>query len=93
MESARTFLWLTFSALCMFLFIEWNEQTARTTFTAIEQNETTTPKTEYSETVEASSSSFQEDLPTIDSNTAGVSETVAQRSETASLSNSLLSVS
>ena len=92
MESARTFLWLTFGALCMFLFVEWNEQSARTTFTAVEQNETATPKTEYSDTAEASSSSFQENLPTIDSNTVGVSETVAQRSETASLSNSVLSI-
>ena len=92
MESARTFLWLTFGALCLFLFIEWNEQGARTTFTAVEQNETATPKTEYSDTAEASSSSFQENLPTIDSNTVGVSETVAQRSETASLSNSVLSI-
>ena len=73
MESARTFLWLTFGALCMFLFIEWNQQNARTTLTAVEQNETATPKTEYSDNAEASSSSFQENLPTIDSNTVGVS--------------------
>ena len=92
MESARTFLWLTFGALCMFLFVEWNEQSARTTFTAVEQNERATPKTEYNDTAEASSSSFQDNLPTIDSNTVGVSEAVAQRSETASLSNSVLSI-
>ena len=85
MESARTFLWLTFGALCMFLFVEWNEQSARTTFTAVEQNQRATPKTEYNDTAEASSSSFQDNLPTIDSNTVGVSEAVAQRSETAQL--------
>jgi len=92
MESARTFLWLTFGALCMFLFIEWNEQSSRTTFAVAEQNETATPGTEYSDNAEASSSSFQENLPTIDSNIVRVLETAAKRSETTSLSNSVLSI-
>jgi YidC/Oxa1 family membrane protein insertase len=92
MESARTFLWLTFGALGMFLFIEWSEQSARTTFVETEQAKTDTAKKEYSDIAEASSSSFQENLPTIDSNTVGVSDTVPQRSETASLSNNVLSI-
>ena len=92
MESARTFLWLTFGALCMFLFVEWSEQNARIAPTVAEQNEIAAPKAEYSDNAEASSSSFQKNLPTIDNNTVGVSETVAQRSETASLSNSVLSI-
>ena len=92
MESARTFLWLTFGALGMFLFIEWSEQNARTSFVEPEQAETGAPKKEYNDNAEASSSSFQENLPTIDSNTVGVTETVTQRLETTSLSNSVLSI-
>ena len=49
MESARTFLWLTFGALGMFLFIEWNEQSTRTTFAEVEQTETGTTKKEYND--------------------------------------------
>jgi len=92
MESARTFLWLTFGALCMFLFVEWNEQNARTTFAEAEQAATPTTTKEYNDNPEASSSSFQESLPTIDNNAVGLSEMVAQRSETTSLSNSVLSI-
>ena len=92
MESARTFLWLTFGALCMFIFIEWNEQNARTSFTGVEQTETRAPNKEYSDNAQASSSLFQENLPVIDNKTVGVSETIAQRSETAKISNSVLSI-
>jgi len=92
MESARTFLWLTFGALCMFLFVEWNEQDARTTSAEAEQTATPTTTKEYNDNPEASSSSFQESLPTIDNNAVGLSEMVAQRSETTSLSNSVLSI-
>ena len=92
MESARTFLWLTFGALCMFLFVEWNEQNASTTFAEAEQATTPTTTKEYNDNPEASSSSFQESLPTINNNAVGLSEMVAQRAETTSLSNSVLSI-
>ena len=92
MESARTFLWLTFGALCMFLFVEWNEQNARTTPAKAELTATPSTTKEYNDNPGARSSSFQESLPTIDNNAVGLSEMVAQRSETTSLSNSVLSI-
>ncbi len=76
----------------MFLFVEWNEQNASTTFAEAEQAATPTSTKEYNDNPEASSSSFQESLPTINNNTVGLSEMVAQRSETTSLSNSVLSI-
>ena len=90
MESARTFLWLTFGALCLFLFVEWNEQKARTSFTGTSQAETKTPEKENN--AKTRSAEFQENLPTIDSKTTGIIETVAQRAETTTLSNSVLSI-
>ena len=77
MESARTFLWLSFGALCLFLFVEWNEQNARTSFTEPDRLETKATPNENN--AESSSAAFQENLPTIDNKTAGVLEGVAQR--------------
>ena len=94
MESARTFLWLSFGALCLFLFIEWNEQNTRTSFTEPDRLETKATPNENN--AESSSAAFQENLPTIDSKTVGVLEGVAQRAaqkvETTTLSNNVLSI-
>ena len=94
MESARTFLWLSFGALCLFLFVEWNEQNARTSFTEPDRLETKATPNENN--AESSSAAFQENLPTIDSKTVGVLEGVAQRAaqkvETTTLSNNVLSI-
>ena len=94
MESARTFLWLSFGALCLFLFVEWNEQNARTSFTEPDRLETRATPNENN--AESSSAAFQENLPTIDSKTVGVLEGVAQRAaqkvETTTLSNNVLSI-
>ena len=94
MESARTFLWLSFGALCLFLFVEWNEQNARTSFTEPDRLETKATPNENN--AESSSAAFQENLPTIDNKTAGVLEGVAQRAaqkaETTTLSNNVLSI-
>ena len=94
MESARTFLWLSFGALCLFLFVEWNEQNARTSFTEPDRLETKATPNENN--AESSSAAFQENLPTIDSKTVGVLEGVAQRDaqkvETTILSNNVLSI-
>lgn len=94
MESARTFLWLSFGALCLFLFVEWNEQNARTSFTEPDRLETKATPNENN--AENSSAAFQENLPTIDSKTVGVLEGVAQRAaqkvETTTLSNNVLSI-
>ena len=94
MESARTFLWLSFGALCLFLFVEWNEQNVRTSFTEPDRLETKATPNENN--AESSSAAFQENLPTIDSKTVGVLEGVAQRAaqkvETTTLSNNVLSI-
>ena len=94
MESARTFLWLSFGALCLFLFVEWNEQNARTGFTEADRSEAiATPK---ENNAESSSAAFQENLPTVDNKTVGVLEGVApsaaQKVETTTLSNNVLSI-
>ena len=94
MESARTFLWLTFGALIMFLFIEWNNQGR---IGAPETNQETNlmeAPTDTTPDAQISSESFQENLPSISSNnTVMTPDTVSRKLETISLSNNVLSIS
>ena len=58
MESARTFLWLTFSALCVFLYIEWSNQDIALGYDSNQEN----PAQELGQTLntsDESSESFQ----------------------------------
>ena len=93
MESARTFLWLTFSALCVFLFIEWNNQGTALEIVSNQQNPTPRTLQQNLNTSDQSSESFQENLPRI--NTA---EPVANTNnpiatpEATTISNNLLSI-
>ena len=93
MESARTILWLAVGALSMFLFIEWNEQNQRASFSATEETPQERPEKQYSDNAESSSSSFQSNLPSITNSESVVStENSAERPETTTLSNNVLSI-
>ena len=59
MESARTFLWLTFSALCVFLFIEWNNQGTALEFEGSQENPVPRALQQNPNTSDQSSESFQ----------------------------------
>ena len=65
MESARTFLWLTFSALCVFLFIEWNNQGTAPEFESNQENPASRKLQQNPNTSDQSSESFQDNLPSI----------------------------
>ena len=94
MESARTFLWLTCGVLIMFLFIEWNDPGVvqppeRTQESSLMQ----APADNVSDD-QYSSESFQDDLPSISANNSVITlDTSSNRSETITLSNSVLSIS
>ena len=94
MESARTFLWLTCGVLCMFLFIEWNDQSRGTPAeTTNEANIIQSPADNASGAF-LSSESFQDDLPSISANNSVITpNTTSSRSETITLSNNVLSIS
>jgi len=93
MESARTILWLAVGALSMFLFIEWNEQNQRASFSATEETPQERAEKQYSDNAESSSSSFQSNLPSITNSESVVStENSAERPETTTLSNNVLSI-
>ncbi len=94
MESARTFLWLTLGALCMFLYIEWNDQNGQEELQiSLDKNQFLAPADIATE-AQNRSESFQENLPNITSD-SGVStpNTVSRKSETITLANNVLSIS
>ena len=93
MESGRTFLWLTLGALCMFLFIEWSDQSRSVAIDKKPEISSTQPPIENVSDAQFSSESFQENLPSIStkSNT-GSPSAVSRKTETINLSNSVLSI-
>ena len=94
MESARTFLWLTFVALCMFLFIEWNDQSRRAAIETKPEPSSIQAPDENVYDAQFSSESFQENLPSISTNSnIDTLAAVSRKSETISLSNNVLSIS
>ena len=93
MESARTFLWLTFGALSMFLFIEWNNQGPGLQVENQQNVATKNTTTEMQNYADESSTSFQQNLPSINASEA-VTETTPldKRSETTTISNDVLAI-
>ena len=93
MESARTFLWLTFSALCVFLYIEWSNQDTALGYNSNQESPAPRRLEQTLNTSDESSESFQENLPSINSGEL-VSKTnnIRERSETTTISNNVLSI-
>ena len=93
MESARTFLWLTFSALCVFLLIEWNNQATVLEFESSEQSPTPRALQQNLIGSDQSSESFQENLPSIiTGEPVGITNKPKPKSETSTISNNVLSI-
>ena len=91
MESARTFLWLTFGALIMFLFIEWNNQGPALQIENQQKAASTT--TEIQNYADESSASFQQNLPSINASETVTDTAPANKaSETTTISNDLLAI-
>ncbi|MBI73301.1 MAG: membrane protein insertase YidC [Gammaproteobacteria bacterium] len=93
MESARTFLWLTFSALCVFLYIEWSNQDTALGYDS--NQESTAPRglEQTLNTADESSESFQENLPSINSGKlVANTNNLKDKSETSTISNNVLSI-
>ena len=92
MESARTFLWITFGALCMFLVIEWNNKSA-----FIDARNPTVVLQEGSiDSIQAPStpSTFKEQLPSLEIKSIEQSiQRATATVKTTSLSNDVLSLS
>ena len=94
MESARTFLWLTCGALCMFLYIEWNNQGRSVDSEIIQETNLNQATTDIMPDAQISSESFQENLPSISANNSVITpNTTSSRSETIILSINVLSIS
>ena len=93
MESARTFLWLTFGALSMFLFIEWNNQDPGLQVERQQNPARTSPTIEKLDNADESSVSFQQDLPSINASEADTGTASADiSSETTTISNNVLAI-
>lgn len=91
MESARTFLWLTFGALSMFLFIEWNNQGPALQIENQQKAASTT--TEIQNYADESSASFQQNLPSINASETLTDPAPADKiSETTTISNDVLAI-
>ena len=85
MESARTFLWLTFSALCVFLYIEWSNQDTALGYDSNQENPAPRGLRQTLNTSDESSESFQENLPSINSGElVAKTNNISERSETVS---------
>ena len=93
MESARTFLWLTFSALCVFLYIEWSNQDTALGYDSKQENPAPRGLEQTLNTSDESSESFQENLPSINSGElVAKTNNIRERSETTTISNNVLSI-
>ena len=93
MESARTFLWLTFSALCVFLYIEWSNQDTALGYDSKQENPAPRGLEQTLNTSDESSESFQENLPSINSGElVAKTNNISERSETTTISNNVLSI-
>jgi YidC/Oxa1 family membrane protein insertase len=93
MESARTFLWLTFSALCVFLFIEWNNQATVLEYESNQQSPTSRALQQNVIGSDQSSELFQENLPSIITDEPlGKTNNLKAKSETSTISNNVLSI-
>ena len=93
MESARTFLWLTFSALSVFLYIEWSNQDTALGYDSNQQSPAPSGLGQTLNTSDESSESFQEHLPNINSGElAAKTNNLKHRSETTTISNNVLSI-
>ena len=91
MESARTFLWLTFSALCVFLYIEWSNQDTALGYDSNQENPAPRGLGQTLNTSDESSESFQENLPSINSaELVAKTNNIRDRSETTTISNNVL---
>ena len=94
MESARTFLWLTCGVLIMFLFVEWNDQGRGQPPETPQESSLMQAPADSASDPQISSESFQDDLPSISSNSGVITPiTTSNRSETIILSNNVLSIS
>ena len=93
MESARTFLWLTFSALCVFLFIEWSNQDKALELESNQESPTPRGLEQNLNTSDESSESFQENLPSINAGEiVAKPNNLKSMSETSTISNNVLSI-
>ena len=93
MESARTFLWLTFSALCVFLFIEWSNQDTALELERNQESQSPRGLDQNLNTSDESSESFQENLPSINTGElVAITNNIRERSETSTISNNVLSI-
>ena len=93
MESARTFLWLTFSALCVFLYIEWSNQDTALGYDSNQENPAPRGLGQTLNSSDESSESFQENLPSINSGElVAKTNNISERSETTTISNNVLSI-
>ncbi len=93
MESARTFLWLTFSALCVFLFIEWSNQGTALELERNQESQSPRVLDQNLNTSDESSESFQENLPSINTGQlVAKTNNLKPRSETSTISNNVLSI-